>query len=49
MNKSDLVDRLTEQLKTLSRKEVDLFVDTVCVQLCEGVGQGERLEGRGAG
>ncbi|HKY62635.1 MAG TPA: integration host factor subunit beta [bacterium] len=49
MNKSDLVDRLTEQLKTLSRKEVDLIVDTVFDKMTEALGHGDRIEIRGFG
>lgn len=49
MNKSDLVDILTEQLKTLSRKEVDLIVDTVFDKMTESLSQGDRIEIRGFG
>jgi integration host factor subunit beta len=49
MNKSDLVDRLTEQLKTVSRKEVDLIVDTIFNKMTEALGQGDRIEIRGFG
>jgi len=49
MNKSDLVDILTEQLKTLSRKEVDLIVDTVFDKMTESLGNGDRIEIRGFG
>ena len=49
MNKSDLVDILTEQLKTLSRKEVDLIVDTVFDKMTDSLSQGDRIEIRGFG
>jgi len=49
MNKSDLVEYLSEQLKTLSKKEVDLIVDTVFNKMTESLSRGERIEIRGFG
>ena len=49
MNKSDLVEIISEQLKTLSRKEVDLIVDTVFNKMTESLSKGERIEIRGFG
>ncbi|MDX1386469.1 MAG: integration host factor subunit beta [bacterium] len=49
MNKSDLVEILSEKLKTLSKKEVDLIVDTVFNKMTESLGRGERIEIRGFG
>ncbi len=49
MNKSDLVERISDQLKTLSKKEVDLIVDTIFNKMTESLGRGERIEIRGFG
>jgi integration host factor subunit beta len=49
MNKSDLVEILADKLKTLSKKEVDLIVDTVFNKMTESLGRGERIEIRGFG
>lgn len=49
MNKSDLVEILADQLKTLSKKEVDLIVDTIFNKMTESLGKGERIEIRGFG
>jgi integration host factor subunit beta len=49
MNKSDLVDNLTERLKSLSRKEVDLIVDTIFDKMTEALSNGSRIEIRGFG
>lgn len=49
MNKSDLVEILSEQLKTLSKKEVDLIVDTIFNKMTESLGKGDRIEIRGFG
>jgi integration host factor subunit beta len=49
MNKSDLVENISLQLKNLSRKEVDLIVDTVFNRMVEALSEGERIEIRGFG
>lgn len=49
MNKSDLVDTLSTQLKNLSKKEVDLIVDTVFNKMTDALSQGGRIEIRGFG
>lgn len=49
MNKSDLVENLAERLKNLSKKEVDLIVDTVFNKMTESLSKGERIEIRGFG
>lgn len=49
MNKSDLVENISLQLKNLSRKEVDLIVDTVFNRMVEALAEGERIEIRGFG
>jgi integration host factor subunit beta len=49
MNKSDLVEHISLQLKNLSKKEVDLIVDTVFNRMVEALSEGERIEIRGFG
>lgn len=49
MNKSDLVEHISTQLKNLSKKEVDLIVDTVFNRMVESLAKGERIEIRGFG
>ena len=49
MNKSDLVDNLTERLKSMSRKEVDLIVDTIFDKMTDALAGGNRIEIRGFG
>lgn len=49
MNKSDLVENISLQLKNLSKKEVDLIVDTIFNKMTESLGRGERIEIRGFG
>jgi integration host factor subunit beta len=49
MNKSDLVQFISEQIKTLSKKEVDLIVDTIFNKMTESLSRGERIEIRGFG
>ncbi|MCB1214742.1 MAG: integration host factor subunit beta [Deltaproteobacteria bacterium] len=49
MNKSDLVETITEELKTLSKKEVDLIIDTIFEQMMHSLKEGDRIEIRGFG
>jgi len=49
MNKSDLVESLADRLKNLSKKEVDLIVDTIFNRMTESLVKGERIEIRGFG
>lgn len=49
MNKSDLVEALAIKLKNLSKKEVDLIVDTVFHKMTEALSQEGRIEIRGFG
>lgn len=49
MNKSDLVERIAERLKNLSKKEVDLIVDTIFNKMTESLSHGKRIEIRGFG
>ncbi len=49
MNKSDLVEVIAGRLSTLSRKEVDLIVDTLFDKMTEALTSGNRIEIRGFG
>lgn len=49
MNKSDLVDVISERIKNLSRKEVDLIIDSVFDKMTEALATGDRIEIRGFG
>jgi integration host factor subunit beta len=49
MNKSDLVDIIAEKLKNLSRKEVDLIIDSVFNKMTDSLAKGDRIEIRGFG
>lgn len=49
MNKSDLIEMLTEKLKSLSRKEVEVIVETIFDQMSQALTKGDRIEIRGFG
>lgn len=49
MNKSDLVDIISEKVKDLTRKDVDLIVSTVFDKMTHTLSEGERIEIRGFG
>lgn len=49
MNKSDLVNLVTERLKTLSRRDVESIVDTILGGMADTLSKGERIEIRGFG
>lgn len=49
MNKSDLVDSLSERIKSLSRKDIDVIVDTVFDRMTHALTIGHRIEIRGFG
>lgn len=49
MNKSDLVNLVTEKLKNLSRKEIDVIIDTLFSKMSEALSDGSRIEIRGFG
>lgn len=49
MVKSELIDRITEQQKTLSSKDVELSINHILECMSIALGQGERIEIRGFG
>jgi len=49
MTKSDLVDFITERIKNLSRKEIDVIVDTLFNRMVQALSEGSRIEIRGFG
>ncbi len=49
MTKSDLVQKLSEQVTTLTKKECEAIVDTVFDNMKESLQRGEKIEIRGFG
>jgi len=49
MNKSDLVNILEQEIKTLSHKEVESIVDAIFDKMTEALVSGGRIEIRGLG
>lgn len=49
MNKSDLIQNLESNLKSLSRNEVEVIVETIFNQMTHALSKGERIEIRGFG
>lgn len=49
MNKSDLIQNLEGNLKSLSRNEVEVIVETIFNQMTHALSKGERIEIRGFG
>ena len=49
MNKSDLIQNLENNLKSLSRNEVEVIVETIFNQMTHALSKGERIEIRGFG
>ncbi|MEK6779255.1 MAG: integration host factor subunit beta [Candidatus Deferrimicrobiota bacterium] len=49
MTKSDLVQKLSEQVTTLTKKECEVIVDTVFANMKESLQRGEKIEIRGFG
>jgi integration host factor subunit beta len=49
MTKSDLVQKLSEQVTTLTKKECEVIVDTVFLQMKDALQKGEKIEIRGFG
>ena len=49
MNKSDLIGNLEGKLKNLSRKEIEVIVDTVFDRMTHALSDGGRIEIRGFG
>src|SRR3989338_11256576 len=49
MNKSDLVSMMEAKLKNLSRREVEMIIDTIFDQMTQALVTGDRIEIRGFG
>jgi integration host factor subunit beta len=49
MTKSDLVQKLSEQVTTLTKKECEVIVDTVFGNMKDALQRGEKIEIRGFG
>jgi integration host factor subunit beta len=49
MTKSDLVQKLSEQVTTLTKKECEAIVDTVFHHMKDALQHGEKIEIRGFG
>ena len=49
MTKSDIVQKLSEQVTTLTKKECEVIVDTVFLQMKDALQKGEKIEIRGFG
>ncbi len=49
MTKSDLVQKLSEQVTTLTTKECEIIVDTVFHHMKDALQKGEKIEIRGFG
>jgi integration host factor subunit beta len=49
MTKSDLVQKLSEQVTTLTKKECEVIVDTVFGNMKDALQSGEKIEIRGFG
>ena len=49
MTKSDLVQQLSEKVSTLTKKECEVIVDTVFMNMKDALQRGEKIEIRGFG
>ncbi len=49
MTKSELVELISQKLKSLSNKEIDLVVSTLFSRMTDALSQGNRIEVRGFG
>jgi integration host factor subunit beta len=49
MTKSDLVQKLSEKVSTLTKKECEVIVDTVFQNMRDALHRGEKIEIRGFG
>jgi integration host factor subunit beta len=49
MTKSDLVQKLSEKVSTLTKKECEVIVDTVFLNMRDALHRGEKIEIRGFG
>lgn len=49
MTKSGLIEKITESIKDLTRKQTEIIVDTVFDSMKEALSRGEKVEIRGFG
>src|SRR3990167_1444356 len=49
MNKSDLVEIVSERVKNLTRREVEVIIDTIFDKMSGALSKGNRIEIRGFG
>jgi integration host factor subunit beta len=49
VNKSDLVDKVTERLSSLSHRDVEIIINQVFDSMTSSLSKGERIEIRGFG
>lgn len=49
VNKSDLVEQLSQRMTNMSHKDVSLIIDTIFDSMTHSLAQGERIEIRGFG
>lgn len=49
MTKSELIEKISNQLRHLSKTEVEVIVDTVLGKMTEALREGHRVEVRGFG
>lgn len=49
MNKSDLIQSITEKVQDLSSKEIEIIINTLFDKMTEGLASGKRIEIRGFG
>ncbi len=49
MTKSDLVQQLSDKVSTLTKKECEIIVDTVFMNMKDALHRGEKIEIRGFG
>ncbi|MBI2339975.1 MAG: integration host factor subunit beta [Deltaproteobacteria bacterium] len=49
MNKSDLIETVSEKVKSLARREVEAIVETIFDKMTGALSKGDRIEIRGFG
>lgn len=49
MTKSELIDRVTEKVEGLTRKQTEIIIDTIFDSIKDTIANGEKIELRGFG
>lgn len=49
MKKSELIERVSEKMKDLSKKQIEIIVDMIFEHMKEALNRGEKIEIRGFG